>query len=309
MTVSILLATYNGEKFLSPQMDSLLAQSESGFRILYQDDGSADGTREILRAWSERDARIIPAAHQGEHLGPAGNFFSLLSQTDSEYVCLCDQDDLWERDKLRTLLAACRQAEAARPGIPILVHSDASVIDQDGRQTAPSFFHLQGWDPQAVHLNQLLVQNNATGCMMMMNRPLTDLVVRYGHPEKMFMHDWFIALTAAAFGEIVFLDEPLVRYRQHGDNTIGASRSGLLSRGVRALREKDRAAARIALTYTHTKDFADSYGEALPPAAGALTQAYLATQHMRKWERIRAVRRLGCLMQSPVTRLGQILFG
>ena len=123
------------------------------------------------------------------------------------------------------------------------------------------------------------------------------------------MHDWFIALTAAAFGRISFVDRPLTRYRQHEGNKIGASGRSLLSRGAAALKNRKEAKRRILLTYTHTKVFRKLYGNELPAQAREITEAYLATQHMRKIPRVLAVRRMGCVMQSPVTRLGQILFG
>ena len=307
--VSVLLAAYNGERFLPVQLESLAAQTESDFEVLYQDDGSSDGTPEVLASWAERDSRFHPGTEQGRHFGPAGNFFSLLKQTKGDLVLLCDQDDIWEPEKVASLLAAYREATAEADMQPILIHSDASIIDADGTPIAPSFFRLQGWDPDAVTLPKLLVQNNATGCMMLMNRPLVDLVTRYGDPSRMFMHDWFIALTAAAFGRVIFLNRPLTKYRQHGDNTIGASRAGLLNRGWKALQERDQARERIALTYTHTEAFRQAFDEALPAESARLIDAYLATRTMPKWKRIRTVRSLGCLMQSPVTRVGQMLFG
>ena len=308
MKTVILLAAYNGESFLPAQLASLSAQSFSDFSVLYQDDGSMDRTPEILAGWAEKDPRFLPGSEQGKHLGAKENFFSLLRQTDADRILLCDQDDLWEPDKLESLLAAA-DVNDADSSLPLLVHSDASVIDAEGQLLAPSFFRLQGWDPEAVHLNQLLVQNNATGCMMLLNRPLADLVIRYGDPEKMFMHDWFIALTAAAFGRIVFLPHPLVRYRQHGRNAIGASRVSLPRRALRALREGERARTRISLTYSHSRSFLDAYGEALPEEAARVIHSYLDTQALPKLHRLAAVRAQGCLMQSPVTRLGQMIFG
>ena len=309
MTVSILLAVYKGEAFLRPQLESLSAQTFSDFAVLWQDDGSEDRTPEILSEYGKRDRRFRAGAEQGKHLGAAANFLSLLRQSEGDYLLFCDQDDIWEKEKVETLLKACRQAESEHPGQPVLVHSDASIIDQDGRETAPSFFRLQGWDPGAVHLNQLLVQNNATGCMMLLNRPLASLIIQHGNPEKMFMHDWFIALTAAAFGQVVFVDIPLTRYRQHGHNVIGASHSSLLQRGLRALSQRKAARERIALTYSHTRAFREAFGESLPPEARRLTECYLETQSMGKLRRIITVYRLGCRMQNPVTRFGQILFG
>lgn len=307
MKTSILLATYNGENYLSQQLASLAAQEGADFTVLYQDDGSSDGTLVLLEAWSRKDPRFLPAAEQGKHLGAAGNFFSLLKQTDADFVLLCDQDDIWLPHKVTTLLQAAQHVlDHARP---LLVHSDAIVMDALGKELAPSFFRLQGWNPAATHLNQLLVQNNATGCMMLLNRPLVDLVVSYGDPAKMFMHDWFIALTAAAFGQIIFVDEPLTMYRQHGDNAIGASQASLLQRGLRALSQRQKAKARIALTYSHTAAFQEAYGGALPEDARQVVESYLSTQSMAKIPRLLSIHRQGCLMQSSVTRLGQYFFG
>lgn len=310
MKTTILLAAYQGETFLPAQLASLSGQTARDFSILYQDDGSTDRTPEILREYAQEDSRFRPAGQQGRHLGAAGNFLSLLRQAEGDLLLLCDQDDLWMPEKVARMRAACVSAAANLPeGTPLLVHADAAVIDAGGKVLAPSFFRLQGWDPEATGLNRLLVQNNATGCMMLLNRPLADLVVRYGRPESMFMHDWFIALTAAAFGRIVFLPEQLTRYRQHGENVIGASRESLPLRALRILRDRDKARARIALTYTHTRAFQAAFGDALPPEAAEIIQAYLATEKLPRLRRLAAIRRQGCLMQSPVTRLGQFFFG
>lgn len=307
--ITILLAAYQGEKYLPAQLESLSCQTEPHFQVLFQDDGSTDRTPQILGDWAEKDVRFHAACEQGRHFGAIGNFFSLLRQSDGDLILFCDQDDIWEPEKLALLLRAYQEASASDPDVPILVHSDASIIDENGLMIAPSFFRLEGWDPQAVHLNQLLVQNNATGCMMLLNRPLADLVLRYGDPSRMFMHDWFIALTAAAFGQVVFLNRPLTKYRLHSANVIGASRSSLLRRGLNALGNRKAARGRIALTYTHAEAFREAYGGLLPSAAARIVDDYLSTQRLSKLNRILSVYRLGCLMQSPVTRLGQILFG
>lgn len=310
MKSAVLLAAWNGEPFLPELLTSLEKQTDPDFGVLYQDDGSEDGTASILSAAAERDGRLIPGADSGKKLGAVGNFLSLLRQAEADRIFFCDQDDIWEPDKIAVLKKAMAEAEReAGPGVPLLIHSDCSVISETGDMLSPSFFRLQGWDPGAVSLAPLLVQNNVTGCTMVMNRPLADLILRFGNPEKMFMHDWFAALTAAAFGRVRFVDRPLTRYRQHQGNTIGASRSSLLKRGWNALRQGEKARKRIALTYTHTQAFLEACGNELPEEAARTVKAYLATRAMPKGERIREVRRLGCVMQSPVTRAGQILFG
>ena len=306
----VLLAAYNGEKHLREQLDSLRAQTDPDFSVLMQDDGSTDGTAALLENACREDSRFRLAGESGCGLGPAGNFLSLIRQSDADRILLCDQDDVWEPEKIARLKQAIEQAEASWGAeSPLLVHSDCRLMREDGELLPETFFHHQGWDPAAVTLPRLLVQNNVTGCTLIMNRPLINLIARYGQAKDLFMHDWFIALTAASFGHVLFLPEPLTCYRQHGENAVGASKKGLLSRGFSALGQRQKAKRRILLTYTHTLVFRKLYEGKLPEEADRITSAYLATRRLPKLRRVREVRRLGCTMQSPVTRLGQILFG
>ncbi len=308
--IDVLLAAYNGAPWLEEQLDSLAAQEDGCFRVLLQDDGSTDGTVALLRARCARDERFVPASAQGEHLGAIGNFLSLLRQTDAPYCALCDQDDRW----LPTRLSACRAAmEAAErrygADTPLLVHSDARVTDARGQVLHDSFFAHQGWDAGAVELRRLLVQNNVTGCTTLLNAPLRRLVCERAEAGRLYMHDWFIALTAASFGQVVFVNEPLVCYRQHGTNVMGASAGGEVSRGVRMLGTLRKGRERMRLTYTHTRTFRDIWGDDLPEEARRVIDGYLATERMGKPRRLLAVWRGGYTMQSRVTRLGQLLLG
>ena len=307
---AVLLATYNGSMYLPGLLDSLASQTDPDFTVLVQDDGSTDSTPDLLRSAAERDSRFAFAVEQGQHLGAAGNFISLIRQAEADYILLSDQDDLWEPEKIAVLKQAIMDLEA-RFGAetPLLVHSDCSLVDGSGNLIGESFFRHQGWSPSAVTLPQLLVQNNVTGCTLIMNAALQKLVAAHAKAKELFMHDWFIALTAAAFGQVAFVDRPLTRYRQHGGNQIGASGRSILSRGIAALKNRKEAKRRILLTYTHTMVFQKLFGEELPPQARKITDSYLATRQMGKISRVLAVRRMGCVMQSPVTRLGQILFG
>ena len=310
MRVEILLAAYNGGQYLPELLTSLSNQTEVDFSILYQDDGSSDETPDLLSSRGKQDSRFHPGNEQGQHLGAIGNFLSLLRQSAADLILLCDQDDIWLPEKVATLLDLYRKTVAKVPeGTPLLIHSDAVVVNAENKTLAESFFQLQGWDPNAVTLNRLLVQNNVTGCTALLNRPLADLVARFGNPERMFMHDWFIALTAASFGRIVFCPQQLTRYRQHGSNAMGASQDSLIHRGFKALKARQDAKARIELTYTHTLAFQEVFGASLPPEAKRVIQDYLATRKLPKLRRVTAWKRQGTLMQSPVTRLGQYFFG
>ena len=307
---AVLLAVCNGSAYLPALLDSLYTQSDPDFVVVMQDDGSTDGTSGILRDAAARDDRFVFGSEQGKRLGAAGNFISLIRQADADCFLLCDQDDIWEPEKIAVLKQALQDLEKQYgSGTPLLVHSDCSLIDESGEKIGGSFFRHQGWDPAAVTLPRLLVQNNVTGCTLIMNRPLRGLIAARAVAKDLFMHDWFIALTAASFGRIAFVDQPLTRYRQHGGNVVGASSRNLVARGLAALRNRQDAKRRILLTYTHTRVFRKICGSELPPDALNTVDAYLSTQHMQKLPRILAVRRMGCVMQNPVTRLGQILFG
>ena len=307
---AVLLASFNGSAYLPALLDSLRSQTDPDFTVLMQDDGSSDGTERLLGEVSAEDSRFTFGNEQGKHLGAAGNFLSLIRQTDADCCLLCDQDDIWEPEKVSVLKQSLLDLEKQYGSdTPLLVHSDCALMGRNGERIADSFFHHQGWDPAAVGLPRLLVQNNVTGCTLIMNKALRNLISAHPPARDLFMHDWFIALTAASFGRISFVSRSLTRYRQHEGNVVGASSRGILRRGFAALRNREDAKRRIFLTYTHAEAFRKTFQDDLPDAARNTVDAYLSTQHMRKIPRVLAVRRMGCVMQNPVTRLGQILFG
>lgn len=308
--IQVLLAAYNGQSWLNAQLDSLSAQDDADFSVLMQDDGSTDGTRALLEDRRKADGRFRMAGEQGCHLGAIGNFISLLRQSDAPYCALCDQDDEWLPERLSVCRKAMEDAEARwGEDTPILVHSDALIVDAEGKTLHESFFAHQGWDADAVQLKRLIVQNNVTGCTVLMNAALRRLVVAYANEKALYMHDWFIALTAAAFGRVVCIRRPLVRYRQHGNNVMGASRETQVLRGLRMLNRWKKGRERITLTYTHARAFGEAVRGELPPGAARVLEDYLATEGQWKPLRVLRVMRGGYTMQSRVTRLGQILFG
>ena len=308
--IDVLMACYNGARFLPEQLISLRAQDDPCFRVVMQDDGSQDATPEILRQLCLADGRFTLGEEQGRGFGAIGNFWSLMRQTGAPYIALCDQDDFWHPDRLSRCRQAMERAERQYgEKTPILVHSDCALIAADGHPLHASFFDHQGWDRSAITFKRLLVQNNVTGCTMLMNQPLRQLALAHGDPAQMVMHDWFLALTAAAFGHVVIVDAPLVDYRQHGANVKGASQTGLMRRGVKARGMWEKGKARVALTYRQAERFRDMYGDALPDRARKNIAAYLATEKMGKIQRVLTVQKQGYTMQSAVTRLGQMVFG
>lgn len=222
--VQVLLATYNGAKFLAEQMESLLVQDYPRVEILARDDGSKDDTKALLESFTERfPKRVRVLRYEGSRGSAQGNFARLLEVSDAPYVCLCDQDDVWVPQKVSVEMAAMRELEA-RHGehTPLLIFSDLRVVDEQLRTLQASFWRHEGLDPESVHrLRSVLHQNVVTGCTMMLNRSLVAAVLPI--PEESPMHDRWIALVAAAIGKSRYVCEPLVLYRQHGGNVVGAS--------------------------------------------------------------------------------------
>jgi len=216
--ISILLSTYNGEKYLKEQLDSLFSQSYQGFEILSRDDGSSDNTAEILNSYN------IKVLDSADNLGAKMSFAALLKyaldNSASEYFMFCDQDDVWARDKVEKTLAKMQEMEKEHGDIPLLVHTDLEVVDEKLKTINSSFMDFQNIDPLKNKFNNLLVQNTITGCTVMINKKLLKKCMPI--PNGAIMHDWWIGLVASYFGKIGYIDEPTIKYRQHISNTIGA---------------------------------------------------------------------------------------
>lgn len=235
MTITVLMAACDGEKYIEQQLDSILAQTVPDLHIIVSDDGSKDGTREILEKYGRWYPGQITIKHRvkegvyqdrkGKVPSGAMNFFWLLNQAEGDYILLSDQDDVWENHKVRTLLRRMRELEEKLGrDHPILVHSDMEVTDEDLYVISRSFFKYQHCNPNRMSFSEILAENPVTGGAVMMNRALAELVKKV--PGSCFMHDWWIALAASCFGTISCVRQPLYQYRQHGGNTLGASRTG-----------------------------------------------------------------------------------
>ncbi len=286
--IDIVLATYNGAAYLPAQLDSLLRQDHDGWRLLVRDDGSRDATVEILADYAQRcPGRIVLLPDDGRRLGGCGNFAELLEQTSADYVMLCDQDDVWLPEKISLTLAEMQRLEAAHGReTPLLVHSDCAVVDATLKPVADSLWRNQKSDPRRAALNHLLVQNVVTGCTAMVNRPLLDKALPI--PGAALMHDWWLALVAAAFGTISVLSQPTLLYRQHGSNQVGAQRwnlpylIGLI--GQRALIRQVMTGHR-----RQAQAFYERFQPGLAPTRRALLEDFIHLPEYGKLRRWRAI--------------------
>ncbi len=221
--IDILLATYNGEQWLEQQIESLLLQTFNDWRLLVRDDGSTDGTLEVLQAQQHRLGDRMEIIEDGEgNLGPSGNFLRLLEASTAEYIMFCDQDDIWFPEKMSLTLAKMRDIEAdCGVKTPVLVHTDFQVVDDNLNLLAKSGHRYQKINPEkGGRFSRLLVQNIATGCTIMANRALCDRAMPI--PGAALMHDHWMCLAAACFGKVSCLSQPTLLYRQHENNKVGA---------------------------------------------------------------------------------------
>lgn len=272
-----LLPVYNGQAFLHEQIDSCLAQP--GLRILARDDGSHDATMTILREYRERSGErfeAYPSDNPGENLGVTGNVAWLLSRLQTPYFMLADQDDVWEENKSARLREAMRALEQEHgANAPLLVYSDASLVDDAGKQLAPSYFAFAGVPPGwGESLRRALVMSPAPGCTMMGNKALAKAALPF--PGEIFMHDWWLLLVANALGGVRAVNEPLVRYRQHGANALGAQ--GFSFRAVlgKCLAGPARVRRNIRLTQRQARSLLIHCGPAMPAEARRLCEAWAA---------------------------------
>lgn len=308
--IEILLATYNSERYLAEQLESLFEQTEQGWHLTVQDDGSSDSTLQILQKYTSVFPDKMTVHQNAKNMGGAKyNFYDMLSKADSDYVMTCDHDDVWLPDKIERTLSAMKDLEA-REGTqrPLLVHTDLTVVDGDKTVLAGSMFFEQQLDATRTSFSNVLVQNNVTGCTVMVNRALLDLLPARV-PPNLVMHDWWLALIAAAFGATGFVKEPTILYRQHGENQVGAKNTRKL--GYNAKRAAKFTAARKTMmeTYLQAGDFVAAYRDRLSPAQLELTQAYADMGMYGKLKKLRTLRRYGLWKNTAARRTGQVLFG
>jgi len=222
--VSILLATYNGEPYISEQLDSLIGQTFKDFVIYICDDQSTDSTLSIIQEYAAQYHKKIFVTQNGRNTGsPKHNFIKMMIEHKDDYIMLCDQDDVWLPDKIEKTLNKTRELETTYgKTTPILVHTDLRVVDERLGHISGSVLKEVLSDCSKTSLNKKIVQNTVTGCTIMYNRALADMIQT--EPEYMIMHDWWVLLIASAFGKIGTIYEPTVLYRQHENNEIGAKK-------------------------------------------------------------------------------------
>lgn len=199
-TVSIVMATYNGAKYIRQQMASILAQTYPLYEIIIQDDGSTDGTIEIIKEYSERYANVHFYMNEAEH-GVNGNFYSAIRRATGKYIAICDQDDIWHHEKIEKQMAVI--------GDKLLCSCRSKPFSEENA-------HVY-YDERMPNMTLLRMLNSAEipGHTMLLNREFLDRIPDNCDVEKIGIYDVVFSVTAAAYNSIAFVDEILVRHRSH----------------------------------------------------------------------------------------------
>lgn len=220
--LAILLATYNSEKFLEEQLNSLFNQTNKDWTLYIRDDGSNDRTLEIIKKYKERYDNIFHFEDFKRGFGAMKSFMTLLEYVNADYFMFCDHDDVWLPNKIELSLRTLEQLVAKNPELPIVVHTDLQVVDLNLQVVNKSFWKMSAIKPKLIE-NKSLIQvfNCVTGCTMIFNEKVKKIAFPYSASAP--MHDWWIALqTLRNEGLIEHLDDKTILYRQHGNNEVGA---------------------------------------------------------------------------------------
>lgn len=279
--LQILMSTYNGEEYLAEQLDSLLAQTiikKAGYEIeiLVRDDGSKDGTWDILREYAGKEDCI--RVFKEENVGVIESFFRLIDLSeDADYLAFCDQDDVWMPEKLERALG--KMSERAPDGKKPLLYCGRPLLTDAGLRPIKTVWPEEKLRPS---FGNALIENICVGCTCVMNRPLID-IFRKGHPSYTSMHDRWFYLVASCFGEVIYDTEPFICYRQHGENVVGMKKNRFQEFRERlgSYRKKRGVTARQAASFL---EFCSSHRLELPAPQRTLAED---AAHMDKHLKIR----------------------
>lgn len=242
MKVSILLATYNGEKYLREQIDSLLNQTYQDFYLYISDDMSSDNTVSIIKEYVARYPEKIFFLKKEKASGcPQGNFFYLLNNVQSDLYLFCDQDDVWTNDHVEIFIKKYVSLSEKEKNIPILIHSDLTVVDSELKIIHKSFLKMQKL-PKKTFKRVYYISNNVTGCVSLINNALKQIGLHnyellIQNIKYIKMHDNFFALIASIFGKKIFINKTTNFYRQHDNNICGATKPRSIVSKIRSINE------------------------------------------------------------------------
>jgi len=305
--LSILLATYNGEKYVAELIDSLLKQTYGDFKLYIQDDKSTDGTFYTTTKYAmENPDRVIAYKNEENTGGAKHNFLKMMIEYKDDYVMLCDQDDLWLPDKIEKSLRKMKEMESAHgSSTPLLVHTDLKVVDDNLNIIRSSYRRMANTSFKFTALNNLVTMNIVTGCTIMYNRALADMLT--AEPDFFVMHDWWAALVAAAFGKIGSIRKRTVLYRQHTENDIGAKKARSVKYVRYVLTHIDIMAEKLYNSHRQAGSFLDMYEGRLSDEQRELLAAHASMPELTKKEKLHLMFKYKTFLCGTARKIAQVI--
>lgn len=218
--IDILLATYNGEKFVKEQIESILNQSYADFNLIISDDASTDNTLNILEEYEKKDTRI-KVFKKEKNEGLIANFEFLLKNVTSDYFMFSDQDDIWKKDKIEKSINKLKEENSG------LVYTDLEIVDEELNVIYPSYWKYKQIYKKIIKYNNfeaLYLNNFVTGCTILAKSKYIKDILPLPRNSKFVLHDYWTALIISAKDKISYVEEPTIQYRQHKNNRVGSSR-------------------------------------------------------------------------------------
>ena len=235
--IDILMATYNGEKYLAEQLDSIINQTYHNWNLLIRDDNSTDRTLEIIQDYQKKDNRIKLLKDNKGNLGIVKNFEELLKNSESEFIMFSDQDDIWVENKLDMYLKMIEKIKNKG----FMIHSDAILFDKNKSNILKDTFISK----KAINkgLENVFFNYFVQGATILISKEIKNFILPF--PKEVYLHDRYIHLISELFFERIFVNKALIYYRQHGDNQIGAKNTVRELLSKRYFDERDRQLIKV----------------------------------------------------------------
>jgi glycosyltransferase involved in cell wall biosynthesis len=300
------MATYNGEKYVDEQINSILASNYQDLELFIYDDGSKDNTVSILRNYENQYPGKVHVYQNDSNLGHLMNFMHALSVTTADYIMFSDQDDVWNSNKAALTIKRMKHMEAQfGKDIPLVVFTDAIVVDQDLNSLNRSFFCSGHLNPYRTDLGHLLMENKLIGCTVMVNAALRRVLLSKPLPRKARFHDWWIALIAASYGKIGFVKEGTLLYRQHGGNVVGDTGfAAYVKNRISGLQQQREA---LEALYLQAGEFLELYGDTLSEKNREIIQNFAALPEKNFLDRRITILHYGFLKSGLLRNIGLLI--
>jgi len=303
--IAILLATYNGEEYISEQIESILNQTYEDWVIYVHDDGSKDETKAIIKEYERKYPEKIVVLEAPATGGAKTNFLYLFREVEAPFYMCCDQDDVWLADKIEITKKEMDNLVRGNEEKPCLIFTELCVVDRDLNIQAEKMSAYQGLDCKKVNFNRALIQNVVTGCTMMVNRVLRDELEKIEDFDGVLMHDWWATLVATRFGKAAYVEKATILYRQHGDNGVGATNAASFVYKLKRMLQGEEIKKSLENTRIQAEAFCKLYKE----PEGSLANEYAQLAKKSKLKRLAFYKKHDVKKSTRAKNIGLMVWG